>query len=98
MLNNYKEICLSINDAQSVRLEKILNEFKNYFKQIPVPFKISIDLWCHLESVESYECSYWKKYQDHIPFSFAYELVCVDDNFSKPIVVFRDKIAAYEFF
>ena len=44
VLNNHKEICLSINDAQSVRLEKRLNEFKNYFKQIPVPFKIYIEL------------------------------------------------------
>ena len=38
-----------------------------------------------------------KKYQDHIPCSFAYKLVCVDDKFTKPIVVFRGEIAAYEF-
>ena len=39
-----------------------------------------------------------KKYQDHIPCSFAYKLVCVDDKFSKPIVVFRGENAAYKFF
>ena len=38
-----------------------------------------------------------KKYQDHIPCSFAYKVVCIDDKFSKPIVVYRGKNAAYEF-
>ena len=38
-----------------------------------------------------------KKYQDHIPCSFAYKLVCVDDKFTKPIFVLRGKKAAYEF-
>ena len=55
------------------------------------------DFECNLESVESYEGSYSKKYQDHIPCSFAYKLVCVDDEFTKPIVAFRGKNAAYEF-
>ena len=36
-----------------------------------------------------------KKYQDHIPCSFAYKLVCVDDKFSKPIVL-RGENAAYK--
>ena len=38
-----------------------------------------------------------KKYQDHLPYSFACKLVCVDDEFTKPIVVFRGENAAYEF-
>ena len=38
-----------------------------------------------------------KKYQDHIPCSFAYKVVCVDDRFTKPIVVYRGENAAYEF-
>ena len=38
-----------------------------------------------------------KKYQDHIPCSFAYKFVCSDDKFSKLIVDFRDENAAYEF-
>ena len=33
-----KENCLSINGKQSVKLEKRITEFKNYFKQIPVFF------------------------------------------------------------
>ena len=38
-----------------------------------------------------------KKNQDHIPCSFAYKLVCVDDKLSKPIFVYRSKNAAYKF-
>ena len=60
MLTKHKEACLSINGAQSVRLEKGTIEFKNYFKQIPVPFKIYADFECNLEGVESYEGSYTK--------------------------------------
>ena len=47
-------------------------------------------------SAESYEGSCSKKYQDHIPCSFAYKFVCVDDRFSKPIVVYRGKNAVYK--
>ena len=44
-----------------------------------------------------YEGSYSKKYQDHVPCSFTYKLVCVDVKLSKSIVVFKGKNAAYEF-
>ena len=60
MLTEHKKVCLSINGAQSVRLEKGTIEFKNYFKQIPVPFKIYADFECNLKSVETYEGSYSK--------------------------------------
>ena len=56
----YINVCLSINGKQSVRLEKGTIEFKNYFKQIPVPFKIHVDFVSNLESAESYEGSYTK--------------------------------------
>ena len=97
VLTKHKEVCLSINGAQSVRLEKGTIEFKNYFKQIPVPFKIYADFECNLRGVESYEGSYTKKYQDHVPCSFAYEVVCIYDRFSKLIIVFRGKNVANEF-
>ena len=38
-----------------------------------------------------------KKYQDYIPCSFAYKLVCVDDRFTKPIVVYRGENGAFKF-
>ena len=96
-LTEHKKVCLSINGAQSARLEKGTIKFKIYFKQIPVPFKLYADFECNLEKFESYEGSYSKKYQNHISGSFAYKLVCVDDEFTKPIVAFRGKNAAYKF-
>ena len=47
VLTEHKEVCLSINSAQSVRLEKGTIEFKNYLKQIPVSFKIYTDFECN---------------------------------------------------
>ena len=58
VLTKYKEVCSTINGAQSVRLEKETIEFKNYFKKIPVPLKIYAGFECNLKSVESYEDSY----------------------------------------
>ena len=52
---------------------------------------------CNLEITEVYEGSYTNNYHDHVPCSFACKVVCNDDRFSKPIVVYRDENAAYEF-
>ena len=35
--------------------------------------------------------SYTEKYQDHTPCSFAYKVLCIDDKFSKPAVLYREK-------
>ena len=60
VLIKHKENCLSIISKQSVKLEKGIIQFANYFKQIPVPFKIYADFECNLRDVESYEVSYMK--------------------------------------
>ena len=60
LLTKHIELCLSINGAQSVRLEKGTIEFKNYFKQIPVSFKIYADFEYNLKSVETYDGFYSK--------------------------------------
>ena len=97
VLTEHKQDCLSINGVQSVRLEKGILKFENYFKQIPAPFKIYADFEFNLEGVEIYEDSYSKKYQDHDPCSFADKVVCIEDKFSKPTDVFRGENATYEF-
>ena len=51
VLKNHKENCLSINSAQSVKLEKGIIEFKNIY----------CDFECNLEGVEIYEGSCSKK-------------------------------------
>ena len=65
---------MSINGKESIKLEEGIIEFKNYFKQIPVPLKIYADFECNLRGVGSYEGSYTKKYQDHVPCSFGYKV------------------------
>ena len=60
VLIKHRENCLGINGKQSVKLEKGIIKFENYFKQIPVPFKIYADFECNLRGVECYEGSYTK--------------------------------------
>ena len=43
-----------------MKLDERTIEFENYYKQIPVPFKIYADFECNLKGVESYEGSYTK--------------------------------------
>ena len=73
VLIKHKEVCLSINGAQYVKLEKeasklknALNKYKFHSKCILIlsVFKQCRRLWRFL----------LKKYQDHIPCSFAYKL------------------------
>ena len=79
----HKDVCLRINGAQLLGLEKGIIEFKNYFKQMSVPWKLYADFECNLKSVESYEDSY----SESINTTFL--AVCVDDEFIKPIFAFR---------
>ena len=51
-LTEHKDVCVNINVAQSVKLEKRTIQFKNYFKQIPAPFKILAGFECCLKSNE----------------------------------------------
>ena len=101
VLNKRKDDFLLINSGQSVKLEKGFIEFKNYNKMIPAPFKIYADFECLLKSVDmgiNNDCfSCTAKYQDHIPCSFAYKLVCVNEKFSKNIVLYRGKNAIFKF-
>ena len=94
ILIEHREDCLVINGKQSVKLESGYISFENYFKQILVPFKIYADFECILKNVD---CSYTKKYQDHVPCSFAYKVLCVDNKFSKNINLYREKDAVNKF-
>ena len=97
VLIKHCEDCLMINGKQNVKLEKGFIGFKNFNRQIPVPFKIYADSGCILKSCDAgldNDCfSYTRKYQDHIPCSFAYKVACIDDEFSKDVVLCRGKNA-----
>ena len=96
MLIKHKENCLSISGQQSINSEKRTIEFKNYFKQLPVPLKIYADFECNLKNVECYEGSYTKKYHEHVPCSYVYKVVCIDNKYSTSTVVYRGENAAYK--
>ena len=57
VLIKHKENCLSINGKQSVKLEEGIIKFQNYFKQIPVPFKLYADFECNFKKVKCNEGS-----------------------------------------
>ena len=60
------------------------------------------DFVCILNKVDGdIECSsnssYIRKYQNHVPCNFADKVVCVDNKFSKKIVLCGGKDAVYQF-
>ena len=83
VLIKHEKVCLSINGQQPINLVKGSIEFKNYSKQLPVPFKIYADFECNLKNGECHESTYPKKYHEHILCSYAYKVVCIDDKYSK---------------
>ena len=100
VLIDYKENCLIISGKQSVKLKSVSISFKNYFKQLPAPFKIYADFEWILKGVKGSDknnCSNTEKYQTHIPCSFADKVACVDKKFSNGVVLYRGKNAAYRF-
>ena len=89
----HEEDCLSINGVQSVEVEKGIIDFEDYFKQLPVSFKLYADFERNLRDVEIYEGSYEKKCHEHVPCSYAYKVVCIDDKFSKSTIIYRGENA-----
>ena len=91
----HKENCLIINGKQSAKLKCHSIRIKNYFKQLPVPFQIYADFECILKGVKSSDKingSYTEKYLNHVPCSFSYKVVSIDNKFSKKVVLYRGKI------
>ena len=97
VLIEHKENCLIVNGKQSLKLKCDSISFKNYFKQLLLPFKIYADFEFILKRVRGSHKnngSCTEKYQDHIFCSFAYKVVCVlIINF----VLYRRKNAVYKF-
>ena len=79
ILNYHKERCLLINGTQAVSYETRIIKFKNYEKQIPIPFKIYADTECFLKRINIDEGKHTKLHQKHIPNSIGAKLVCIDN-------------------
>ena len=51
VMEEHNEVCLKINGEQIVKLRSSLAKFKNYFKQLALPFKIYADFECNVQRV-----------------------------------------------
>ena len=97
ILNSHRERCLLINDTQAVKYETEIIKFKNFDKQIPIPFKIYADSECLLKIININKGGYTKLYQKHIPNSIGAKLVCIDTNFTLPTKIFTGSNSIKEF-
>ena len=104
VLDEHVKNCISINGKQAIKMpEKGQHvNFRNYHKQIPAPFVIYADFEAITEKVHgclpNNEKSYTEAYQKHIDCGYGYKLVChYDDEFSKPVQVFRGENAVHNF-
>ena len=91
ILSQHKKQCLLINESQTVKYETRIIKFKNYEKQIPIPFKIYADTEFLLKRININESKYTKLYQKHIPNSKGAKLVCMDNKFTLPAIIFEGK-------
>ena len=101
ILEKHKGDCLMVNGEQRVKLETGYVEFKNDSNKMRVPFKIYADFECILKtcnaSAGSCDSSWSVKECEHIPCGFGYKVVCVDNKFSKDVVVYRGKDCVKKF-
>ena len=92
ILAQHKKQCLLINRCQAVEFESGTIKFKNYEKQVPIIFKIYADTECFLERSNSYEGEHTIKYKKHTPNSIEAKLVCINDRFTLPTIMFLEII------
>ena len=97
ILNNHRERCLLINDTEAVKYETGKVKFKNFNKQIPIPFEIYADSECLLKRINIHKGGYTKLYQKHIPNPIGAKLVCIDNNFTLPTRIFTVSNSIKEF-
>ena len=77
---------MKIIGKQTIKLKSSSAGFKNYFKQLAVPFTIYDDFESFLKGVKSNDnnnASYTENNLKHIPCSFAYKVVCLDNKINK---------------
>ena len=89
ILSNHKKQCLLINGCQAVNYESGIIKFANYNKQIPTLFKIYADTECFLKRTKIEEGEHAIKYQEHYPNFIGAKLVCTDDRFTSPSIIFN---------
>ena len=91
ILSNHKKQCLLINGCQAVNYESGIIKFTNYNKEILILFKRYDDTECFLNRTKLKESEHTTKYQEHQPKSIGAKLVCIDDRFTLPSIIFKGK-------
>ena len=76
-----------INGCQAVNYESGTIKFANHNKQIPILFKIYADTECFLKRINSYK----GERRINIPNSIEAKLVCIDDRFTLPFIIFKGR-------
>ena len=89
--SQHKKQCLIIIGCQAVNYKSGTIKFTNHNKQIPILLKIYADTECFLKRVISFEGEHTMKYQEHIPNSAGAKFVCIDDGFTLPSIIFKEK-------
>ena len=85
--------CFKINGEQTVKMPKKSEyiKFKNFERKIKLPFTMHAEFESILVPEENRNQnpnkSYSNKYQKHIACSYGYKLVCVYDDFYKPMFI-----------
>ena len=101
ILKRHIKVCFKINGKQRIIMPKKSEyvKFKNYERKTKSAYIIYADFKSILVSKDNGkqnpENSYANKYQKHIPCSYGYKLVCINDKFSKPFKIYLDKDAIY---
>ena len=98
-LDQHKENCLIINGCQAIKMPqkgKNIVEFRNYHKQMPLPFVIYADFEAITEKVDSCQpcgnTSYTNKYQKYTLCSYGCKVVCCyDDKYTKRVKIYRER-------
>ena len=101
ILTKHKVTCIEINGMQSIKMPEPGTKisFRNYSKQLPAPFVIYADFEAITEKIPNLDKkSNTEQYQKHIDCGYGYKVVCCyDDEFSKPIKIYRGEKAVYKF-
>ena len=98
ILNNQRERCLLINETQTVKYETGTIKFRNFDKQIPIPFKIYADIECLLKRINVNLGKHNKIYEKHIPNSIGTKLVFIDNIFTLPTKILAGSNSIKELF
>ena len=97
ILNNHKKQCLLINGTQVTIYENGKIKFKNFDKQISIPFKIYADTECLLRRIDTPLGKNTKLYQKHTPKSIGAKSVCTDHRFTLPTKIFTGNNCVNDF-